>query len=281
MIPRRLRRGLASLLFLGLAFSSALPLRADDPALDAKTLEILGNASGFYADLSSFQADGSNVLKNNHPELGIKMEATETFSIAMSRPDSFAFVKKSGVGSGGMLLSNGKTTAAYVISSVPNGNKKEYLLAPAPPELSELLTTNTQLSYGRVLVNTALFEALLAKYPFGPLVNRWTSGTYVGPEKIGEIPAEHVRLTSILRERKSTTDLWFASGQSPFLVQASWALDSQTGNTLTFSNWRTNEALSTEQFEFHPPEDATRVTDFSMPTRKEEPPPWVKVKPTP
>ncbi len=261
-------RGWRLLVFLLLGFcADPVLLRADEPSIDAKSSDVLAAACAFYTGLQSFQADGAATTKTEMT--GVRQEVDETFAVAMARPASFLFVKKSGLDSGSALVSNGKTVAAYVAL------QKEYLTAPAPADLSGLLTPGTVLTYGRVLVNTDVFKAFLAKYPFGAIANRRVTGVYAGAEKIGDADTDHLQLTGM----GAVTDLWFATGSSPFLLQFRWTLNRPSGKseaTYAFSNWRSNAALPPEQFVFSPPPDAVLVTNFSMPGQQEEVPAWLK-----
>ncbi|HEY8967125.1 MAG TPA: DUF2092 domain-containing protein [Candidatus Methylacidiphilales bacterium] len=264
-----------------LVLASIGSLRADDaaPQLDARTTEILGTTSAYYAGLKTFQADEHVVLHNSVLDLQSKMEVAGDFHIALSRPASFASTKMSGI-MGGTLACDGKTATAHIALPVPTPGQNEYVTGPAPADVSELFTLSTKMKYGRVVLYTPLVESLLAKYPFAPLVvSGHTSGTCVGSEKIGETPCDHVSLVTKVAETTTTTDLWFASGAAPLLLRAevSSVLPGRTfGYSFAFSQWRTNEAVPPEQFAFTPPEGAVQVNDFSMPGRRAETPPWVK-----
>ncbi|SDU04004.1 hypothetical protein SAMN05444156_1608 [Verrucomicrobium sp. GAS474] len=272
----------SSPLIFGLALSCCLCFRAlgdESSGLDAKSTEILGAASAFYAGLKTFQVEEHVVLKNSITALQTKTETGADFHLALSRPGCFASTNQGGI-MGGMLLSDGKTATAYFAFPFPAPGKKEYIASPAPADVGDLFTMSTKLKYGRVVLYTPLIESLLAKYPFAPLVVAGhTSGAYVGSEKIGETPCDHLRLTTKVGENETITDLWFTSGAAPLLQQAetSSMMPGRTFSyTFAFSGWKTNEPVPPEQFTFTPPEGAVPVSEFSMPERKSETPPWVK-----
>lgn len=270
-------RGLRAVFFftlLGFGLG-AVPLRADEPVIDARSAAVLAAASAFYAGLQSFQVDGVVTMKVERP--GSRSAFDEGFTMAMARPGSFAFVKTSGINTGTALVSDGKLAKAYL------SLQKEYLSAAAPEDFSELITSTTLMNYGRVLVNASLFKALLAKYPFGTLATSRATGVYIGSEKIGNTDADHLQLT----ELGAVSDLWFASGSSPVLLQYRWTFTRpgsaaadpaapKSEQDYVFSNWKLNPAVPAEQFAFDPPTDAAQVEAFSMPGQKEEAPSWLK-----
>jgi len=237
--------------------------------LDAKVKEILSSCATFYAGLQSFETDVASAT--NIKMSGMKQEMDSSFHIALSRPNEFALIKVDGM-MGGSLISDGKTCITY-----PTALKK-YTSSDAPDKLSDLLQPmNLMIVEGPLPLG---LESLLTSDPLKTFQERLTKSEYVGLEKIGDVPAHHVRLSN----NPYITDLWIADGATPFLVQSQIAQDMKDSlkslsdeqkkklpagfetmsmvRTNVFTNWKLNQQVAAATFKFQPPPDAQLVTEF-------------------
>lgn len=256
-------------LVLGGLLGSGATVQAQDvsdatsPTLsqDAKTARVLDAAGSFYLGLQNFQVEGSSLQRSG--AAASKHERGETFSLAMSRPASFAFVR-SDSNVKGALVSDGETLTGYVLN-------EKLVSRPAPQELSKIIHPSTDFDLDiKVFGSYPIYEALLSQHPFRSLVKKMT-GTYVGSEAVAGTQADHLHFAETTPTKARTLDLWFAEGPSPFLVQASqgftaiflpgvldkplpegWSAP-YSETILTFSNWRCDGTIPPERFQFQQP----------------------------
>ena len=246
--------------------------RSPAPSLDAQAAQVVAAAGSFYLGLQSFQADGASVQR--YGRAAETHEDAGTFSVAMARPASFAFERKT-AGLEGLLVSDGET----LTTCLPRG--KAFLSRPAPADVSQMIHPSTDHDLDiRVVGSYAVFQALLSSHPFQNLTKKM-SGAYLGSERIGETATDHLRFTEAQSTKTRTLDLWFAQGAAPFLVQArqaytaiflpgvlaaplpdGWSVP-HGEDTLTFSNWRFNESVPSERFRFQPSPGMVPVADLS------------------
>jgi peroxiredoxin len=227
--------------------------------LDPQVQSILAGATKFYADAQSFEADIESVT---HVETDAgNRDRDASFHIALQRPASFSLVLKTG-SSGGTLISNGKTLIAYMPAS------KKYTSTDAPADLSELLSPRNLL-----FIESGLalgFEDLLRQDSVEAFEAKIRRSEYIGSEKIGDVAAQHIRLT----ETTSVTDYWIADGPQPLLLQAQVTANLPGRNgptkmvrTSTYTNWHVNQPLAVDTFQFQPPPEAKLGTESFARTR--------------
>ena len=243
---------------------------AFDPQADA----VLAAFGKFYAGLQSFQAD---LKSTNHIEAnGMDEQMESDFTVAMSRPNSFALIHQTGM-VGGSLLCDGKTVFNY------QPMMKKYTSTSAPARLSMIVDPmDLALATGG---NAYALPPLVATDPAKNIKAGAKSDTYVGQEQIDGVSAHHLRLSA----PSTVTDLWIETGEAPLLLKMITATDTKVpaaslpgqgaGGSIAFkcsmisafSNWQTDKPIPPETFAFQPPADAKLVGDFTEGLVKEEP----------
>jgi peroxiredoxin len=239
------------------------------PQIDPKADAVLTSAGNYYSGLQSFQTAISATMKVEMK--GMKTEMESDYAVAMARPNSFALILQSGM-MGGTLVSDGKTAITYVPIL------KQYTSGEAPKLLSDLLDP---MSMALITSGFPLgLEPLLSKDPIKSYHEHLTKAAYVGLEKIGDTPAQHIHLES----GPYLTDLWFADGDAPLLLQSEVKLDNRqimkslsdeqkkkmpagmadmkTERINVFSGWKTNQGVPPAVFTFQPPDGAKLVPGF-------------------
>ncbi|HXB02095.1 MAG TPA: DUF2092 domain-containing protein [Opitutaceae bacterium] len=222
--------------------------------LDPQVQSILAGAAKFYADAQSFEADIESVT---HVETDARNRNRDSsFHVAFQRPASFALVLKTGW-SGGTLISNGKTLIAYMPAS------KKYTSTAAPADLAELLSPRSL-----IFIESGLalgFEDLWQQDPIQTFESKLRRSEYIGSEEIDGVAAQHVRLT----ERSCVADYWIADGPQPLLLQAQITENSSGRNgpekmvrTSTYTNWRVNQPVAVDTFQFQPPPGVELVANL-------------------
>lgn len=240
----------------------------------------------FYQGLQSFEAD---IVSTTHVEMAAKKtDMGSSYHLALLRPNSFALIMQAGM-NGGSLISDGNKTTTYM----PMFNK--YTTTDAPRDLSELAQP-----MGLVMVLGGLplgIENFLDKDPIKSFSRDLTKSEYVGLEKIGDKPAHHLRLVG----KVYSIELWIADGAQPFLLQSQITPDMKNtfkviseeqkkkmpagfdtmsmSRTNTFSNWKINQSIAADEFQFKPPLGAQLVDDL-FPHKAEPPHPLIG-KPAP
>jgi peroxiredoxin len=273
-----------SLRLLLIAFVFCCPILAADsvpakspapsPAvsLDPKVQSILTASAHYYAGLKSFETDVIGTTHMATPTM--KNEMTSGFHIAMQRPASFALLLKSGM-MGGTIISDGTTWITYQ----PMLNK--YTSNDAPAQLSDLLDpTNLALVEGGLPLG---IESFMTADPIKTFQAGLKSSSYIGDEKIGDQPAQHVQLIS----QGSTMELWIADGTRPLLLQSRISIDMsgalkqlsaeqkskmpfdmssmKMNRVNVYSSWQIDEPVAAGTFQFQPPMGAQLVDAFFTP----------------
>lgn len=261
------RSFLALLLVTGLA-SPIHAANAPVP-MDPKVHDLLASTAAFYAAKKSAEVDVTSTL--NIRMSGMRQEMDSTFHVALVRPNQFALILQSGM-MGGTLVSNGKTSVTYE----PTMHK--YLSTESPADLSTLLEP-----MNIILVEGGLplgFESFFRKDPLPAFQEGLKTSEDLGEEKLGEVQAHHIRLST----QTYITELWIADGAAPLLLQTrvsqnlSASLKAMTAEqkkklppgfssmtmnrTTTYANWKFDQPVAAETFQFHPPADAVLVTEF-------------------
>ena len=241
-------------------------------ALDPQVQAVLEKTAQFYAGLQSFEVDIDTDMHVEMPTMNNDMNSS--FHIAMQRPNSFSLVMRTGM-MGGSLISDGKTLVTYQ----PIMGK--YTSDDAPGTEAEILDPmNTALSAGGFPLG---FEVFLRADPLKELAVELQKSEDLGPEKIGDTPSRHIRLTSSIY----TLDYWIADGPQSLVLQEvvvpnmpalAGKIKAQPKNSMlpdmsqmkmkrtsVFSHWSINQAVAPTVFQFTPPPGAKLVDEFATP----------------
>lgn len=273
--------GLPLLLFsLGLRVASAdtgsltspppaKPAPAPAVQLDPRVQGLLKGSVDFYAGLQSAEVDIDSVTRVQTPQM--KNEMDSAFHVALQRPNFIAFIMKTGM-MGGTFVSDGKTAITYEQAL------HKYTSGAAPATLEEALgPMSVPLIEGGLPLG---FEAFFQKDALKGFEAHLQKSDYIGAEKLGDQPVEHVRLTTL----PYVVDYWLAAGTQPFLLQTKVTpnmanvmkaispeqkkkmppgMESMTmTRTSTYAKWQVNPTLATSAFQFQPPPEAQRVDEF-------------------
>jgi hypothetical protein len=258
----------------------APPADASTSAIDPKAQALIEAVGKYYAGLSSFQVDLASTMKVEMKSM--KTEMASTYAAGMSRPNSFALILQSGI-LGETIISDGKKSIIYMPIL------RQYTFKDAPTHLDKVLDPDPVTS---AMMTGGLpfgLNQLLASDPAQAYLEHASKVVFIGPDKVGDAAAQHVQVT----QDNYITDLWFADGPSPLLLQAEVKLDMtamqaalkklptatqpkmppgfpdiasvKTERLNVFTNWKVNQAVPASFFVFQPPPDAKLVSSFLPP----------------
>jgi hypothetical protein len=238
------------------------PALADKPAGDGKlekkatdivkqACELIKNAKTMHVDQAlNFMLDAGQGKRT------VVSEAT----CDVERPNRFALrVKRKGEEGGVYLVCDGKTlcTAAVLL--------KQYTQSPAPPDLYKIGAALMPLD----MRNTGAFYGdVLGEDPYELLMTGVNSCTYVAKEKVGGTETHHLKF----EQDAFNWDMWIAAEGKPFVVKLHMYGDG--GNAAkfdfeqSFSNWRIDEPLAKDAFNFSPAKDAKKLDNLEMSAEK-------------
>jgi len=272
-------RGIGSHICRKLSPTNSPAAPAQAPQLDQKSQDILSAFDKFYNGLQSFQVDIHSGITTETPlaqPVGTTNAATPfrppslgpTVSVTVIRPDHLAVVQKEG-NPVGFLLFDGKTYTVYF------ANRKAYLSVPA----IDLLFPDTAISQNGApfLYTIGMLRDFLSPDPSKRLLRGVTTGTYLGNEPIDGKPADHLALQT----HTNTLDLWIASEKAPLLLQVEITRNpnpippsaasaptpatpppARTISQVTYKNWATGDAVTTDVFNLKPPADAKEMPNL-------------------
>lgn len=250
-------------LFASLLICAPLMVLAADPAPapDPKAEAVLKDFAKYYTEAKTFQAKLTSTL--NMDVKGMKNQMESVYDLAVQRPNLLAFRLSSGM-MGGVILSDGATKIVYVPML------KKYTSEKAPENLNEIFAPFVQ-----GLITQSLpfgFEPLLTTDIAADLREGTTKITYEGSVDLNGVKAHQVKILKAV----FTMDLWIAEGEQPLLLKAEVALNisalpeehlkqfeiKDMRRITVYSDWKINESIAPETFQFQPPADAQKVDSF-------------------
>jgi thiol-disulfide isomerase/thioredoxin/outer membrane lipoprotein-sorting protein len=227
-----------------------------DPKVDTKAGEVVKKMIEHYGDLPavSCKIDLAISVKGGGEEMGGDQDIKGAYTFAAEKPNHAAMRLTEG-DFGLTVVSDGESLYTY------SPNDDMYMKAEAPDDIAALrdevaMTTNiSQASEeGRFLLG------LMTDEGYEHIMEGVTELAWVGEEKVGEEPANRVKL---VRQDRLDLDLLIASNGKPWLLRivpdvqkmASAMGDPRTINiAATLSDWSTDIAPDT--FTFNAPESA-------------------------
>lgn len=250
-------------LVASLFFCAPLMVLAADPtpAPDPKADSVLKDFAKYYTEAKTFQAKVTSTL--NMEAKGMKNQMESTYDLAVQRPNMLAFRLSSGM-MGGSILSDG-TTKIFYIPMV-----KKYTSEKAPANLDEVFDPFVQAMIAQSLPFG--FESLLTTDVLADLHENTTKITYGGSVDLNGVKAHQVKILVKI----FSVDLWIAEGDRPVLLKAEAIMDiaalpaeqlkqfeiKDMRRTTVYSDWKINEPIAPETFQFQPPADAEKVDSF-------------------
>jgi outer membrane protein assembly factor BamB len=231
------------------------PVQPRPADLDARSVKILRRAAALYKNARSMHADAelATTVKEGKEERKMVIRV----SVDLKRPNQFALrsrpAKDAGVGL--ELVCDGNTLYAHA------RRLKQYTASKAPADLAGV---------GRVLARFGhaatgmLFQNVLDEDPGDMLLDGVTSCAYAGREKIGEVPAHHVKF----RQPDLQWEVWVAAEGKPFVLKVvthNSRDDVKVATVETYRRWKVDPKPNDAAFKFLPPADAKKVKAFRRP----------------
>ncbi len=188
-------------------------------------------------------------------------------TLAMERPNKFAFHLTEAPGGKMAHVSDGKTVWTYI------DPLKQFTTDDAPALLDQLLMAQSQ---GLLpLVQTGFGMDLFRRDPHRAMVDGVRVLNFIGNEKLGGVDCAHLRG----EEPGMDWEAWFETGDKPVLRRYSYsplkgivaqAPESEKAQLIgatfqivvDFADWKLNDALPVATFAYEPPKDAEAVTKF-------------------
>jgi hypothetical protein len=244
------------IVFLVGVFAGAPTPSAAASERDAQAMAILKRMADFLSQaqrLSVTAEIGFDVVQAS----GEKLEFGETRQFLIRRPDRarIDITKRDGATSG--FRFDGQEIVVF------NTRENVYATADKPGTLDEAIAyfiNDLDMRFPLAqLFSTQLAESLAANV---------RSAYDVGPERILEVPCEHLAF----RGDQADMQLWVAQGDQPLprrLVITYTAAEGQPQFWAQFSDWNLSPDVSDAQFAFTPPEGATKI---AFAARKPAPP---------
>jgi hypothetical protein len=250
-----MKRGLivAALMAVPFAAFAVQPHRAAQkaPAMDPRADQLLRGMSDYLASLKSFRVHSSavdEVVLNN----GQKIQLTSESQSSVERPNR---LRSEQVGPGARLAAwyDGKTLTVYCKPSNTYGS------VPAPP------TLDATIDEARAKYHVEAPGAdLLFSRPYEVLTEQVTGSRYIDREVIDGVACHHLAFTG----KDVDWQIWIKEGNEPLPVRyeiTTKTMKSQPEFSVRLSQWEPQAKLTDSEFQFQPPQGATRVA--TLPTK--------------
>jgi len=239
------------------------------PAPDPKADSVLKDFAKYYTEAKTFQAKVTSVL--GMEAKGMKNQMESTYDLAVQRPNMLAFRLSSGM-MGGVILSDGTTKIVYIPMI------KKYTSEKAPANLDEVFDPFVQAMIAQSLPFG--FEPLLTTDILADLHENTPKITYGGSVDLNGVKAHKVKILVKI----FSVDLWIAEADRPVLLKTEAIMDiaalpaeqlkefeiKDMRRTTVYSDWKINEPIAPETFQFQPPADAEKVESFTAGGAREQ-----------
>ncbi len=256
----------AAVLLLAFTFKSLAAEEAAAPMLAPEADAVLARTSEFFQKAKS--ASTQITVTITQAIVGKKTFVDTTKStLAMERPNKFAFHLLESLDGKMAHVSDGKTVWTYI------DPLKQFTTMDAPPLLDQLLMTQTP---GLLPLMQAGFAMdLFRRDPHKAMVSGVQVLKVVGSEKLDGVECAHIHG----EEPAMDWDAWFEKGDKPvlrrfiysplkgILAKVPEAEKAQLAGAtfllvVDFADWKVNEPLPAATFAYEPPKDAEPVEQF-------------------
>lgn len=222
--------------------------------------ELLASAHAFASKLKSLacQVEFVRIENSAHKEL----ERRAHFDMAFERPNKLSVLMKDGDDVTYAWISDGTKIYTYLAGI------EKYSTHKAPAQLDEILASEEMYVVKSSLEEALLIDDLLrTDRSDNALPANAKSSGFVADETVHGRATKRLRLT----RNSGIWDVWLAAGGIPLpqQIQGSWSEPASAGKeaasisfTVTFKNWRIDEALDPNIFKFDAASKAKRVGSF-------------------
>jgi len=231
------------------------------PTPDPKAESVLKDFAKYYSEAKTFQAKLTSVL--NMEAKGMKNQMESVYDLAVQRPDKLSFRLTSGM-MGGVIVSDGTTKNVFIPMV------KKYTAEKAPANLNDVFDP-----FVRAMITQSLpfgFEPLLTTDIRADLQEGTKQVTYGGSVELNGAKAHLVKFQTTVFD----VNLWIAEGERPLLLKTEAVMDiaalpaeqikqfeiKDMRRTTVYSDWKINEPIAAEVFQFQPPADTEKVESF-------------------
>jgi hypothetical protein len=249
--------------------------------MDPKVHEVLSKVVAFYTARTNFEVDLTSTVIDARP--GMKTQMNNTYHLKVARPNSYALTDRDSLFSNDTVISDGKTVVNYYPST------QEYHSRNLPEKRSndpmDRMADNAEL----LLMESGPplgFEALMQQDPLEAFSENLATSRDMGSDRVGKIPAHHVRLSSI----PYTLDLWIAEGKQPILLRTAIKFDPSSvfkdlpgdgsvnlekialgfdkmSRTTLYTNWKFDQPFPPDTFTFRPSPGVKLMRDTDSPAK--------------
>jgi peroxiredoxin len=221
---------------------------AANPKIEPRAEELARKMIAPLASAKSLEVDLKVTV-----DLMAKTEAPANYSLAIARPNKIALVLKDGV-IGASIYSDGTNATTFV----PMMNR--YVVMPSKKTISAVLM-DAGAVYGDAS-SLVFLAALFDDKPYESLVAGVIEATYGGLEIVQGVQLQRVNF----KQEGVAWSLLMTTNATPSLrrieVDVSKLHADAAKMAMDFNNWKFNEPIASDRFNFVPPKDARKVDAF-------------------
>lgn len=258
------------------------------PQIDAKADGIARVIGGYFGQLRMAQVDIESTMTVQAKEM--KQELPSKYRFSVQRPGQFSLRLREGA-MGMDIISDGKQMVTYVPML------KKYVITNSPARISSAGSIGGP-GFGPAPGNNMAFiGALFETNAYEKMLEGVVTGSYLGREQLNDKATDHLKFT----QPDFSWDLWVEAGERPLIQRIAVDMSpmmKRLGNDgkevpeamqemfkdmkvlmlMNFANWKINESIAPETFQFVPPAGSEKVASLmdleeSDEDTKEEPSP--------
>ncbi len=243
--------------------------------------KVLGPLAEYYR--SAERVSGTMQVTRNIDMESSKQELTSKYTFAFERPNRLALIARDGM-MAYTFVTDGKQLTTY------QATLKRYSVANAPDSLTELAKTTEAMMSGQQ--NLAAFLSLFASDPHAAILNGVIKASHSGGEQVDGAECDHL----VFEQLGMRWEAWIVRGQKPEVRRIVTFMDMaeitkefegtklpgampefskmKVRAQVDFADWKFNEALPADTFQFTPPEGAKKEEPrprLGVPKRAEKP----------
>lgn len=226
-------------------------------AADDGADQILKSMSDYLAAQKTISADYDSSVEVITPQL-LKLQFNSSGSLLLNRPNELRATRTGGYADVEMFY-NGKTLTVY------GKNLNGYAEVDAPGSIDDVIDKLRERGWalpGADLILGNVYETLKAEV---------IESKHIGHAVINGVECEHLAF----RNKDVDWQLWVERGDQPIprkLVITSKAVGGAPQYTLLIKSWKTDVAVEPSEFEFTPPDGATKLDPEALAKLDELPP---------
>jgi len=243
---------------------------ADSPSTDPSPEVILRRTTEFYAQIPAFSVEVAR-------EQQLGPNATyAVLSVALERPNKLA-IRPAGDGAYPLMVSDGRTLTV----SIPHQGART-VQSQAPATLAGMWGKPEAPGTWNGLLDSTLLAELTGAEPYQTLMERVTSSTYVGAERLDDAKVHHLKFT----QDRFDWEVWIAAEGDPLLLRSTLDLTKlmtagrpalavflrgqKFASVTTFRAWKVGP-VAAQTFVFQPSPGGQPATDPAVLVGKEAP----------